>query len=506
MRGINHAEDFGWAAAPRFGSESTPSTTTSSSAPWSGQQPYLSSLFGQAQNLATNYQPQYYSGGTYAPLNNQQNYLANIAEGRGAAGGGGALQAANNTAFNTQQAPYTADTQGTFNAANPTLASIASGTPLQATEGAFNTGQNYLNGLLNNTSNPNAAFNAANPQLAAIQQGAALQGSQGAYNQGQNYLSSMLSGAPKDPTQFAGFSGLTDPSNGYLSNMLSGATLDPGSAPGFQSLVNRTMASVLPATDAAFIKSGRSDSGLATAARSSALSDSIGNLGLNYYLGQQQLQDSAAKQLGSNQANALNYYTGQQQLQSNAAQQAAANQATGLNATLGAGGLSSTNSLGQQGIFNAAAGQTAANQATGLNATLGASGLASSNLLNQQGNQIKAAGIAPIIDQAQQQNLTTGLSAAGLGQQDSQNLINADIQRFNFNQMQPWNTAGMYQGLVNGNYGSQGTSTTPYYQNTAANVLGGVATAGGLFAPNADAGGGFKSSILGSIFNSIFGK
>lgn len=372
MRGINHAEDFGWAAAPRFGSESTPSTTTSSSAPWSGQQPYLSSLFGQAQNLATNYQPQYYSGGTYAPLNNQQNYLANIAEGRGAAGGGGALQAANNTAFNTQQAPYTADTQSTFRAANPTIANIAQGAPLQSTQGAFGQGQDYL------------------------------------------------------------------------SKMLSGATLDPGSAPGFQSLVNRTMASVLPATDAAFIKSGRSDSGLASAARASALSDSVGNLGLNYYLGQQQLQDSAAK-------------------------------------------------------------QAAANQSTGLNATLAGGSLASSNLLGQQGNQIKAAGLAPIIDQAQQQNLTTGLSAAGLGQQDSQNLINADIQRFNFNQMQPWNTAGMYQGLVNGNYGSQGTSTTPYYQNTTANVLSGLTGIGSLLAPNAAAGGGFGSSAIGSIFNSIFG-
>lgn len=372
MRGINHAEDFGWAAAPRFGSESTPSTTTSTSAPWAGQQPYLSSLFSNAQNLATNNQPQYFPGSTYAPTTDMQGWLTNRSAERAMGGGGTALQTANNSVSGMQAPGYTAGTQSTFDAANPQIANLAGGSQLNATSGAFGQGQDYL------------------------------------------------------------------------SHMLSGATLDPGSAPGFQSLVNRTMASVLPATDAAFIKSGRSDSGLASAARASALSDSVGNLGLNYYMGQQQLQDSAAK-------------------------------------------------------------QAAANQGAGLNATLGAGGLASSNLLGQQGNQIKAAGISPLIDQAQQANLQGGIASAALPQQNNQNLINEAVQRFNFNQMQPWNTAGMYQGLVNGNYGSQGTSTTPYYQNTTANVLSGLTGIGSLLAPNAAAGGGFGSSAVGSIFNSIFG-
>lgn len=372
MRGINHFEDFGWSAAARFGGDSTPSTTTSSSAPWAGQQPYLSGLFSQAQNLATNYQPQYFSGNTYAPITDQQKNLANTAVWRGVTNGGTALNAANDAIAGTQTPGYTAGSQSTFDAANPQIASLAGGSQLNATSGAFGQGQDYL------------------------------------------------------------------------SKMLSGATLDPSSAPGFQSLVNRTMASVLPATDASFIKSGRSDSGLASAARSSALSDSIGNLGLNYYLGQQQLQDSAAK-------------------------------------------------------------QAAANQATGLNATLGAGGLASSNLLGQQGNQIKGAGIAPLIDQTQQQNVSTGLNAAGLNQQDAQNQINAAIQRFNFNQMQPWNTAGLYQGLIQGNYGSQGTTTTPYYQNPLASALSAGTGILGLNQMTGTAGQGFGSTALGSIFNSIFG-
>ena len=373
MRGINHADDWGWSNAPRFGSESTPSTTTSTSAPWSGQQPYLSGLFSQAQNLATNYQPQYFGGDTYAPLTDLQKGVAGKIAGTGLLGGSTALQTANNSVTGMQLPGYTADT--------------------------------------------NTAFQSANPQIAQIAGGSALSGTQGAFGQGQN----------------------------YLSNMLSGATLDPNSAPGFQSLVNSTLADVLPTTNASFIKGGRSDSGLAQRAATSAATDAVGKLGLNYYLGQQQLQDSAAK-------------------------------------------------------------QAAANQATGLNATLGAGGLASSNLLTQQGNQIKASGIAPLLDQQQMADMTAGLNASGLSQQDQQNQINAAIQRFNFNQMAPWNTAGMYQGLINGQYGSQGTATTPYYSNTTANLLGlGTGLLGlNQLTGNNGANSSFGSTLLGGLINSIF--
>ena len=373
MRGINHADDWGWSNAPRFGSESTPSTTTSTSAPWSGQQPYLSGLFSQAQNLATNYQPQYFGGDTYAPLTDLQKGVAGKIAGTGLLGGSTALQTANNSVTGMQLPGYTADT--------------------------------------------NPAFQSANPQIAQIAGGSALSGTQGAFGQGQN----------------------------YLSNMLSGATLDPNSAPGFQSLVNSTLADVLPTTNASFIKGGRSDSGLAQRAATSAATDAVGKLGLNYYLGQQQLQDSAAK-------------------------------------------------------------QAAANQATGLNATLGAGGLASNNLLTQQGNQIKASGIAPLLDQQQMADMTAGLNASGLSQQDQQNQINAAIQRFNFNQMAPWNTAGMYQGLINGQYGSQGTATTPYYSNTTANLLGlGTGLLGlNQLTGNNGANSSFGSTLLGGLINSIF--
>lgn len=370
MRGINRREDWGWANAPRFGSDSTPSTTTSSSAPWAGQQPYLSGLFAQASDLANNYQPQYYPGSTYASITPGQQNVANQMQAWGM-GGDTALSGANNMLTGIQTPGYTGATQSTFDASNPTIAALGGGSALQATQPTFNQSQ------------------------------------------------------------------------GYLSNMLSGATLDPSTAPGFQSLVNQTMATVMPATDASFNNAGRADSGLASAARTSAATNAVGQLGLNYYLGQQQLQQGAA-------------------------QQAAANQATGLNATLGAGGL------------------------------------ASSNLLNTQGNQLKAAGLAPAVSQGINSDLGTAMTGATTSQTDQQNAINAAIQKFNFNQMEPWNLAGMYQGLINGNYGSQGTATTPYYQNPTANALGAATGLLGVNAATGTAGQGFSSTALGSLYNSIF--
>jgi hypothetical protein len=50
------------------GTPTTAQTVTSSTAPWGGQQPYLSFGFQQAQDLYNQGGPQYYSGATLAPV------------------------------------------------------------------------------------------------------------------------------------------------------------------------------------------------------------------------------------------------------------------------------------------------------------------------------------------------------------------------------------------------------------------------------------------------------
>jgi hypothetical protein len=182
-------------------------------------------------------------------------------------------------------------------------------------------------------------------------------------------------------------------------------------------------------------------------------------------------------------------YLGQENLQQQAAGQAAQNQSLGLNATLGAQGQLGTNQ-------NNTAGQA-----------LAAQGLASNNLLTQQGNQLKGALEAPVIDQQQMSDLSTGLNAAGMTQQDAQNQINAQIQNWNYNQQLPFNMLGEYAGMVGGTgYGSSqtGTTTQPYYSNTAANVLAGLTGGTSLLAnaPSAINSIGIAANAIGNLFPS----
>jgi hypothetical protein len=285
-------------------------TTTQKADPWSGQQPYLSDIFSQAQNLDQTAAPQYYPGNTYAPLTPTQLGLQAEMIGYGSNGGGNAINAANNSVANTLSPGYTAAT--------------------------------------------------------GAQMG-----------QAQNTLSSEL-----DPN-----------------------FLNPWNSPSFQTTVNNTLASALPAATSSFINGNRSDSGLATRAATMAATDAVGNLAQKQYTTNQALQNAAASQ-------------------------------------------------------------------------------ASQNFLNQQTNQTNAASIAPVIDQTQLGNLSAALNAAGMSQTDIQNQINAQMNRFNYNQMLPWNQLQLYNQAVmgGGNLGGTTTTQTPVASNTGANVMAGVGAAASVAA------------------------
>jgi hypothetical protein len=87
-------------------------------------------------------------------------------------------------------------------------------------------------------------------------------------------------------------------------------------------------------------------------------------------------------------------------------------------------------------------------------------------------------------------------------QQQQQNQINADMAKWNFNQMAPWQTLAQYMGIIGGNYGQSGTTsggssglqntqgvqngsmqgwgTVPYSSNPVGSALGGVLGLGSL--------------------------
>ena len=109
---------------------------------------------------------------------------------------------------------------------------------------------------------------------------------------------------------------------------------------------------------------------------------------------------------------------------------------------------------------------------------------AANNYLTQQGNQLRGATLAPLIDQTQMQDATTALNTAGLTQQDQQNQINANVARWNYNQMLPSNMESQYQSWIQGG-GSPGLSSsmsTPYFSNTMSNILGAGTSLAGIAA------------------------
>ena len=127
---------------------------------------------------------------------------------------------------------------------------------------------------------------------------------------------------------------------------------------------------------------------------------------------------------------------------------------------------------------------------------------AANEYLTQQGNQTKGLFAAPSLDAASLSNLQAGLTAAGMNQTDAQNLINAQMQQYNYGQMLPYNALSLYENAVTGtgSPGSTTQTTQPYFSNTGANIMGGVSTAASM-AALASAGAqaaGYSGLLMGA--------
>jgi hypothetical protein len=187
----------------RLGFGGGTSTSTQSSDPWSGQQPYLTGLFQQAQNQYSNYTPQYFgytgtSGGTPTQTGPSTVSPFNSAE-------TGALAGIENTGMNGTPA---------LNAANSSVSNILSGDPAmeqsiaagvvpglesQFTQGnsvnnpamAYATSNGLYNALLQNQLNAAGTANTLyNTGMAG--QEAALGAGQTAQTQSQNELQNQV--------------------------------------------------------------------------------------------------------------------------------------------------------------------------------------------------------------------------------------------------------------------------------------------------------------------------
>lgn len=125
---------------------------------------------------------------------------------------------------------------------------------------------------------------------------------------------------------------------------------------------------------------------------------------------------------------------------------------------------------------------------------------------NERNNQIRGMMFAPELAQADYMDIASlgevGAAREGL----TQSLINADVDRYNYEQQLPLNMLSAYMASVQGNYGgtTSNVSTAPTAgTNRVGNLLGGAAAGGGLGYMLGGSTGGLAGAGLGGLLGSF---
>jgi hypothetical protein len=131
-------------------------------------------------------------------------------------------------------------------------------------------------------------------------------------------------------------------------------------------------------------------------------------------------------------------------------------------------------------------------------------GQAMQNYTNERNNQVKGMMFAPSLANQDYADIAR-LGEVGAAREDyAQQGINDAINRFNFQQQEPWQSLGLYSNLVNGQYGSTVSTTSPVARRSVgAGLLGGAATGGGL---GYMLGGDMTSGIAGAGLGGLLGS
>jgi hypothetical protein len=102
------------------------------------------------------------------------------------------------------------------------------------------------------------------------------------------------------PQYTAQTGGTFNGANNVLNTELQSSYLDPRNSPAYETAMSNAMAQAAPAASASFVNGNRSDSGLATAAETSALANAAGGLAQTQYNTNQGIQQNAAQQAATN--------------------------------------------------------------------------------------------------------------------------------------------------------------------------------------------------------------
>jgi hypothetical protein len=154
----------------------------------------------------------------------------------------------------------------------------------------------------------------------------------------------------------------------------------------------------------------------------------------------------------------------------------------------------------QAGRYGSGAMGTLQNQAAGTFAQKladTAGKLSYENYAQERQNQMRALGMAPGLAEADYGDINKLLGAGQLGEGYQTAALNADMQRYNYEQNAPQKNLTNYLNMVYGfPAGRTQTQTTPYYTNPTATALGTGLLGFNLFnSANQATGGGLSSGI-----------
>lgn len=221
--------------------------------------------------------------------------------------------------------------------------------------------------------------------------------------------------------------------------------------------------------------------------------------------------------LNANPANAaLNPYTSGEMLSAqnpyfqNMAQQVAAATEPGITGQFTAGNSMNNPAAAyavSNGLGNAIGSLAYQNYNQGQQNQLAATGQLGQNYNTAAGQQEQSLLLAPQVGQMPAQDMSNLYGAGAQQQQLSQNTINDAINRYNYQQTEPYNLLNFFNQSVGGNYGGTSTLTSPYFQNSTANALGGGlggAALGGMVSNGLGFGSGV-GNVLGGATGLLFG-
>jgi hypothetical protein len=278
-----------------------------------------------------------------------------------------------------------------------------------------------------------------------------------------------------------------------LSGVARGDYLDPTTNPYVQALVDTSSKNAANAVKEAYAASGRYGSGNFAGATTKAVNDTNTALYANQYNQERQNQLAANTQIDTARQNQSQLGLGITNAISGVQQQNNQNRLSGA-------GLGQAQQSALAGVLGQVLGGDQFNSQLGVTKAQGFIGA------GQQGTNagLQAAGLLPAVDGLRYAPASNLLQVGGLQQSQNQNLINADMQRFQETQQTPWQALSEYASFPTaiGSMGGQSVSRGTQQTKTSGvsplqSILGlgtsllGLGTGGG-----ATLGGGLLSGLF----------